>query len=100
MIQGAQGWCTAMTQRDGMGMEVGRGVQDAHEEKQDRGSLQNKNQSYYMIQQSHSWAHIQKRHLGCLMYKVLYYSIIYKFVHYQNPNQYVSLKEKTVEKFY
>ena len=28
MIQGAQGWCTGMTQRDGMGMEVGGGVQD------------------------------------------------------------------------
>ena len=28
MRQGAWGWCTAMTQRDGMGMEVGRGVQD------------------------------------------------------------------------
>ena len=24
--QGAQGWCTGMTQRDGMGREVGRGV--------------------------------------------------------------------------
>ena len=23
MIQGAQGWCTRMTQRDGMGREVG-----------------------------------------------------------------------------
>ena len=23
MIQGAQGWCTGMTQRDGMGREVG-----------------------------------------------------------------------------
>jgi len=28
MIQGAWGWCTAMTQRDGMGWEVGGGVQD------------------------------------------------------------------------
>ena len=28
MIQGAQGWCTGMTQRDGMGREVGGGVQD------------------------------------------------------------------------
>ena len=27
-IQGAQGWCTGMTQRDGMGREVGEGVQD------------------------------------------------------------------------
>ena len=27
MIQGAQGWCTGMTQRDGRGREVGR-VQD------------------------------------------------------------------------
>ena len=27
MIQGAQGWCTGMTQRDVMGREVG-GVQD------------------------------------------------------------------------
>ena len=25
MIQGARGWCTGMTQRDGMGREVGRG---------------------------------------------------------------------------
>ena len=25
MIQGAQGWYTGMTQRDGMGSEVGRG---------------------------------------------------------------------------
>jgi len=25
MIQGAQGWCTGMTQRDAMGREVGRG---------------------------------------------------------------------------
>ena len=24
----AQGWCTGMTQRDGMGREVGEGVQD------------------------------------------------------------------------
>ena len=24
-VQGAQGWCTGMTQRDGMGREVGRG---------------------------------------------------------------------------
>ena len=23
MIQGAQGWCTGMTQRDGMGRDVG-----------------------------------------------------------------------------
>ena len=29
MIQGARGWCTEMTQRDGMGREVGGGgVQD------------------------------------------------------------------------
>ena len=28
MIQDAQGWCTGMTQRDGMGREVGGGVQD------------------------------------------------------------------------
>jgi len=28
MRQVAQGWCTGMTQRDGMGREVGRGVQD------------------------------------------------------------------------
>ena len=28
MIQGARGWCTGMTQRDGMGKEVGGGVQD------------------------------------------------------------------------
>ena len=26
--QGARGWCTGMTQRDGMGKEVGGGVQD------------------------------------------------------------------------
>ena len=26
--QGAQGWCTGMTLRDGMGREVGGGVQD------------------------------------------------------------------------
>ena len=25
LIQDAQGWCTGMTQRDGMGREVGRG---------------------------------------------------------------------------
>ena len=25
MIQGARGWCTGMTQRDGMGTEVGGG---------------------------------------------------------------------------
>ena len=25
MIQGAQGWCTGMTQRDGMGRELGGG---------------------------------------------------------------------------
>ena len=25
MIQGARGWCTGMTQRDGMGREVGGG---------------------------------------------------------------------------
>jgi len=25
MIQGAQGWCTGMTLRDGMGREVGEG---------------------------------------------------------------------------
>ena len=28
MIQDAWGWCTEMTQRDGMGKEVGGGVQD------------------------------------------------------------------------
>ena len=28
MIQDAQGWCTGMTQRDGMGRELGGGVQD------------------------------------------------------------------------
>ena len=28
MRQGAQGWCTGMTLRDGMGREVGGGVQD------------------------------------------------------------------------
>ena len=28
MIQGARGRCTGMTQRDGMGREVGGGVQD------------------------------------------------------------------------
>jgi len=28
MRQGAWGWCTGMTQRDGMGKERGRGVQD------------------------------------------------------------------------
>ena len=28
MIQDARGWCTGMTQRDGMGREVGAGVQD------------------------------------------------------------------------
>ena len=28
MVQGAQGWCTGMAQRDGMGREVGGGVQD------------------------------------------------------------------------
>ena len=28
MRWGAQGWCTGMTQRDGMGREVGGGVQD------------------------------------------------------------------------
>ena len=28
MIQGTQGWCTGMTQSDGMGREVGGGVQD------------------------------------------------------------------------
>ena len=28
MIQDARGWCTGMTQRDGMGREVGGGVQD------------------------------------------------------------------------
>ena len=28
MRQGAQGWCTGMTLRDGMGREVERGVQD------------------------------------------------------------------------
>ena len=28
MRQGAQGWCTGMTQSDGMGKEVGGGVQD------------------------------------------------------------------------
>ena len=28
MIQDAQGWCTGMTQRDGMGRQVGGGVQD------------------------------------------------------------------------
>ena len=28
MIQDAQGWCTGMTQRDGIGGEVGGGVQD------------------------------------------------------------------------
>jgi len=28
MRQGARGWCTGMTQRDGMGREVGGGVQD------------------------------------------------------------------------
>ena len=27
MIQDALGWCTGMTQRDGMGREVGGGVQ-------------------------------------------------------------------------
>jgi len=26
MRQGAQGWCTGMTWRDGMGREVGRGL--------------------------------------------------------------------------
>ena len=28
MIQDAQGWCTGVTQRDGMGREVGGEVQD------------------------------------------------------------------------
>ena len=28
MIQGDQGWCTGMNQRDGMGKEVGGGVKD------------------------------------------------------------------------
>jgi len=28
MILDAWGWCTGMTQRDGMGREVGAGVQD------------------------------------------------------------------------
>ena len=28
MIQDARGWCTGMTQRDGMGRQVGEGVQD------------------------------------------------------------------------
>ena len=28
MIQDAWGWCTGMTQREGMGKEVGEGVQD------------------------------------------------------------------------
>ena len=28
MIQDARGWCTGMTQMDGMWREVGRGVQD------------------------------------------------------------------------
>ena len=28
MRQGAQGWCTGMNQRNGMGREVGGGVQD------------------------------------------------------------------------
>ena len=28
MRQGTQGWCTGMTQRDGMGREMGKGVQD------------------------------------------------------------------------
>jgi len=28
MRQGVQGWCTGMTQRDGMGREEGREVQD------------------------------------------------------------------------
>ena len=28
MTQGAQSWCTGMTQREGMGREVGGGVQD------------------------------------------------------------------------
>ena len=28
MIQDAWGWCTGMTQRDGMGRELGVGVQD------------------------------------------------------------------------
>ena len=28
MRQGAQGWCTGMTLRDGIGREVGDGVQD------------------------------------------------------------------------
>ena len=28
MRQGAQGWCTGMTLRDGMGWEVGGGGQD------------------------------------------------------------------------
>ena len=28
MIQGARGWRTGMTQRDGMGRDVGREVQD------------------------------------------------------------------------
>ena len=26
IIQGAQGWCTGMTQREGMGREVGEGI--------------------------------------------------------------------------
>ena len=28
MIQDARGWCTGMTQRDGIGREVGEGIQD------------------------------------------------------------------------
>ena len=28
MRQGAQGWCTGMTLRDGMGRDVGKGIQD------------------------------------------------------------------------
>ena len=31
MRQGAQGWCTGMAQRDGMGREVGVGVQDGED---------------------------------------------------------------------
>ena len=28
MIQDARGWCTGMTQRDGMGRKAGAGIQD------------------------------------------------------------------------
>jgi len=52
MIQGARGWCTGMTQRDGMGREVGGGLRMGREHMYTRGgfmSMYDKTKQYCKV---------------------------------------------------